>query len=333
MKGVDRAFNFNETGAVNAKIFSMSDSDNPTWYFNNAAYTLRGGNEIIKQNLTTGEEEIIYTDSETIDTMYLEPEMAYLRKGTTIYRLHIPTQQIEKVFSDPVLEDFYPISNNKIRVDLTNPEYTHYLEETGATENEVGIKEMIKYIVDLSTGEKTETLGYRGIETKNITISAVSTGSYGSGTYFTKNGSACNATNGLKCHSTSYCTWDPNNANASKCNCKIYGSAIQCMGYAKYVYAQNYGGNSWGSAKSFSYKNVTAADRAKAEADLKIFVTGLKNSAHLRIGGHSVIVTGTTTNGFNVIQANYDAVSCKVTTGSYTYSGLVSGGKTISANQ
>ena len=88
--------------------------------------------------------------------------MAYIMKKDTIYRLYIPTRQLEPVFTDSALERFYPISNLKIGVYLTNPEWTRYLEETGDTENEHGIPERFEYIVNLVTGGKTETIGYRG---------------------------------------------------------------------------------------------------------------------------------------------------------------------------
>jgi len=56
--------------------------------------------------------------------------------------------------------------------------------------------------------------------------------------------------------------------------------------------------------------------------------------AHIRLRGtHSVAVTGTDSTGFTVIQANADGLNCKVTTGSYTYADLVTGGKSISVNR
>lgn len=90
--------------------------------------------------------------------------MAYIMKKDTIYRLYIPTRQLEPVFTDSALERFYPISNLKIGVYLTNPEWTRYLEETGDTENEHGIPGKFEYIVDLATGEKTEVIETWGEE-------------------------------------------------------------------------------------------------------------------------------------------------------------------------
>ena len=329
--GTEREFNFDETAPVDRAAFYAEDGDT-VWYFGDDIFILHKDKEIIKQNALTGEAETIYSDAGTLDDVYLEPEMAYIMKGHTIYRLHIPSRTMEEVFHDELLKDMFPISNNKFRVSLTSPKWLHYLEETGDNENTVGIPELDLYIVDLLTGEKTPTLGYRGTETSKLP-KAVSTGSYGSGTYFTKNGKACNAAGSLKCHTNDNCTWDANSPNAALCNCKIYGSAIQCMGYAKYIYAQNVGG-SWGNKEDFSYQNTNSEQRKDAEKRLKELVESLPVGAHIRLRGtHSVAVTGTDSTGFTVIQANADGLNCKVTTGSYTYADLVTGGKSISVNR
>lgn len=157
----EQEFNFDESYPPEQVTFSVSEDDS-IWYFGTDAYIWRGGHEIVKRSLDSGEEETIYTDSETLDDVVLEPRLAYIMKKDTIYRLYIPTRQLEPVFTDNALEDFYPISNLKIGVHLTNPEWTRYLEETGDTENEHGIAERLLYTVDIATGEKTETIGYRG---------------------------------------------------------------------------------------------------------------------------------------------------------------------------
>lgn len=326
----ERSFNFDETSPSEAAIALLANNaDENTWYFGNVAYTLQDGNKIVKFDFDTGEQEVLYEDSGIIDKMFLDPEMAYFMKGSSIYRLHFESQQVDEVFSDDALQDFYPVSNNKITIDVTNPGWTEYLAETGDTENEVGIAELLKFEVDLATGEKTQLNGWGAMEAElPAPMARISYGSYGSGKYFTKDGTACGTT--VKCHTKGTCSWS--NASAD-CNCKIYGSAIQCMGYAKYVYAQNHSSSSWGGAKSFTYQNSTAAQRTQAAKDMKKFVEGLGTASHIRINGsHSVIVTGTTSTGFNVIQANADNKNCKVTTGSYTYSTLVSNGTKISAN-
>ena len=325
----EQEFNFDESDPMVSRADLGASDDDSIWYFGEDIYIWRGRHEIVRRSLDSGEEETIYTDSEVLDEVFLEPRLAYIMKKDTIYRLYIPTRQLEPVFTDSALERFYPISNLKIGVYLTNPEWTRYLEETGDTENEHGIPERFEYIVNLATGEKTEVIGYGGEETDAI-FPRLSYGSYTSGTYFTKNGSACNAANGKKCHSAGVCTWDANSVNASKCNCKIYDGAIQCLGYAKYVYAQN-NSKKWGSATSYTYKTDKEDEKKQAEAGLKKFVEGLKTGSHIRIDSkHSVIVTSTGVTGFNTIEANADGASCKVTTRLHRYSDIVEKGQTIS---
>ena len=158
----EQEFNFDESDPTTSRAALAASEDDSIWYFGTDVYIWRDGHEIVRRSLDSGEEETIYTDSETLDEVFLEPRLAYIMKKDTIYRLYIPTRQLEPVFTDNALEDFYPISNLKIGVHLTNPEWTRYLEETGDTENEHGIAERLLYTVDLATGEKTETIGYRG---------------------------------------------------------------------------------------------------------------------------------------------------------------------------
>ena len=61
-------------------------------------YIRRGRHEIVRRSLDSGEEETIYTDSEGMDQVVLEPRLAYIMKKDTIYRLYIPTRQQKMVF-------------------------------------------------------------------------------------------------------------------------------------------------------------------------------------------------------------------------------------------
>ena len=160
----EQEFNFDESDPMVSRADLGASDDDSIWYFGEDIYIWRGRHEIVRRSLDSGEEETIYTDSEVLDEVFLEPRLAYIMKKDTIYRLYIPTRQLEPVFTDSALERFYPISNLKIGVYLTNPEWTRYLEETGDTENEHGIPGKFEYIVDLATGEKTEVIETWGEE-------------------------------------------------------------------------------------------------------------------------------------------------------------------------
>lgn len=156
----EREFSFDETLPA---VLPPQSSDESIWYFGDDWYILKGS-EITKQNNATGEREIIYSDTETLDLVYLEPRMAYIKKGHTIYRLYIPTKELTEAFTDEHLEELYPISNNRITVHLTNPRWIEYLEKTGDYGNEPGIPGVNIYEVNLLTGDRVEVLGYRGEE-------------------------------------------------------------------------------------------------------------------------------------------------------------------------
>ena len=337
---VERPFNFDEDTDRDSELAQkLLDEYKTVWFFDGNAYSLRNKQVLVKTNLQTGEEEELYRDDDGIDMMYLEPEMAYIKKGTSLYRFHLPTQILEKVFTDEGFNWFRPISNIKVEVHILTPQYVKYVQETGDKENLHGIPMVNQYELNVNTGEMVEIKGMLG-NPERVSISPRITymGDYPAGSYFTKNGKACNAPGGNDCHSHRYCDWDPSNPNYDSCNCKPYRNAIQCMGYAKYLYAENHKGANWGAAQYLYFDSTTSEGRAEAAKMLKNFFAkeiGVKHSNfHLRINNdnHSVIYTTWETDGINVVEANNPAGTCQVRKNFYTYEQLVSSGTYIYYN-
>ncbi len=131
--------------------------------------------------------------------------------------------------------------------------------------------------------------------------------SYPSGSYFSKNGKACT-------HHKSGC-----NINGS-CGCKSYNNSIQCMGFANYVFKQYNGVDCVSSNSNGKLTNITAAS-------LKTYFNKLTVGSHFRYMGtngipHSFIITGKTSTGVKVYEANYSANNCIVGQRTITYESL-----------
>lgn len=305
------------------------------WRFGDDMYSLLNSNKIIKYNLVTNVQQTIYEDLDTLERVYLDPNLVFFMKDSAIYRLYIATGQVDKVYSSTDLVDFSPISSMKIIVTEPNPEYIHYVEESSDNENYPGLPETIQHIYNIGTGEKADYIPYRGTIDNSLasTTTSVSYGSYGPGTYFTRNGGSC-ALSTYNCHANGYCTLDTTSPNYSKCNCKLYGGAMQCKGYARYVYYQNHGTTEWGDNISLYYANSTKAERAQAASDIKNIIDVTAIGSHIRLANnHSVILTGTTSTGFTVYQCNASNSKCEVTSGSYSYSGIASNYTSITVNE
>lgn len=154
---VERPFNFDEDTDRDSELAQkLLDEYKTVWFFDGNAYSLRNKQVLVKTNLQTGEEEELYRDDDGIDMMYLEPEMAYIKKGTSLYRFHLPTQILEKVFTDEGFNWFRPISNIKVEVHILTPQYVKYVQETGDKENLHGIPMVNQYELNVNTGEMVE---------------------------------------------------------------------------------------------------------------------------------------------------------------------------------
>lgn len=127
---------------------------------------------------------------------------------------------------------------------------------------------------------------------------------YPVGSYFTKNGSACND---HPCH------------YSRDCNCEWFGEGTQCEGFARYVFAQYAHLSAWAPS---GHSIGTASFSSSAAA--KTFLYGLQPGTYLRLNDtHSVIVMSTTSTRISIYEANHDG-HCGVGTRTLTYSSFYS---------
>lgn len=284
------------------------------WTYEGGTFELVGGVTLIQRS-ESQEAKTLFTFPKEPDKIVLDAkslDLCYYRIDQTVYRLYLPTGHTEPVYQSNKLESFFPLTNRSIVVVETNP-VVEEMERQGLDPEMSGISMTVDYLYNIETGTKEPYLRYRGEEMPvSNRSSSVDYGDYGPGTYFTKTGKSCSSTKA--CHTKGVCSYITSSDNyKNKCNCLSWGSAIQCLGYARYVYEQNHGTTDWGSGTTVTTDPTT----------LKNAIEDAAIGSHIRLDKtHSVILTGTTSNGFTVYQCNADGLNCKVTSGTYSYSGV-----------
>ena len=111
---------------------------------------------------------------------------------------------------------------------------------------------------------------------------------YPDGSYFTDNG--------MPCEDHKHCSYLPDG-----CNCKVYRSPIQCLGFAKYAFDRY--ANLYPSNRSWYSQNdphvIVKRATLSSDADVQILLNKLKYGAYMRltrpsgdyaIGDHSVVI-------------------------------------------
>ena len=136
----------------------LEESGDYTWFFDGYAYSFLDGCRVVQIDLATGERTTLYEDSETIDKMMLDPQIAFFQKGDSLYRLELSSRTAEKIFTDSRLYDFFPVSNQRVNLALSNPSW----EE--AADSDTGIPRVLHYELDVQTGQLKEIEGYLGEE-------------------------------------------------------------------------------------------------------------------------------------------------------------------------
>ncbi len=162
---------------------------------------------------------------------------------------------------------------------------------------------------------------------------------YGNGTYYTNSGSACT------CHSAP-CTYSvPNGGVATLCyitstkksgNCKRYTGtgAIQCKGFADYVFKQ-YTGSDVSSSSLVSGCPSSITNDSTGQTKIKDFLSKLTVGSNVRVSvrnatyNHSFIITDITDTGIILYDCNATSSACKVRTATRTWEQLASAYKGV----
>ncbi len=135
---------------------------------------------------------------------------------------------------------------------------------------------------------------------------------YPAGSYFSNTGKTCT------CHSGS------NNPcwYTTPCDCLVYESAIQCVGFAKYVY-QQYNGKSVSSASS----NYTSYSITLTTSNVRQYIMSLPVGSYINVkykngGSHTMIIAKSDTSYVYLYHANWGG-SCLVNYTKMAYADFV----------
>lgn len=182
---------------------------------------------------------------------------------------------------------------------LTNPDYNLFYSSDNTTSTSYMPYITITYTISTTNGLPLD--------------------SYPVGSYFTDNKEPCSHSDG----DYSACSY----TNESACNCKIYDASIQCMAFAKFVYA-NYA-NMTESNFHTVYNNGTEKKNfnrsfSGSSSTAKNILQSLTPGSYVRFTrssgyGHSVVIISTDTNGITVYECNNNRI-CDVGTRTIPYS-------------
>lgn len=247
--------------------------------------------------------------------------MFFYTKGDALYRCHRDTGNIDFVGNVPGLVNYEPITNYRLawwkisdvqpsQEDLLpeerGPVYSAYVIDT--QENTMEATEMGSWNTSL---QQENTISLHSDLNELATIDSINSvslplSSYPAGSYFTTTGTACNHSGGVY-------------------RCKTYSGAKQCAGFARYVYAQLFGGPDNGTLV-YTSQSISTGDAAKK------FIQSLEPGTRIRLyyNSHSIILSNYYSTSVRVYDCNWSNNRCEVSYQTLTYEGFANKYKTVS---
>lgn len=120
--------------------------------------------EIIKINFDGTERELILDmnplESEPIECFFAMDELIWLQCGTSIYRLHLSSNTLDKVYSNENLAWFKPISNYSVVCNIYTENWIEYIENGGDPDEQVLFHMTEEYIYNSATDDFYEPQYY-----------------------------------------------------------------------------------------------------------------------------------------------------------------------------
>ena len=268
------------------------------------------GNKLFSVSLNGQNQSLILEETEPIGHLKVTADLFFYTKGDALYRCHRATGNIDFMGNVSGLVDYEPITNYRLawwkisdiqpsQEDLLpeerGPVYSAYIIDT--QENTVETVEMNSWYNLEPLGEKFAVFLGEAASTMSINGVVLPLPEYRSGSYFTTTGTACDHRNNIY-------------------RCKTYSGASQCAGFARYVYAQLFGGPDNGSFTYISKNFNGDGDAAKK------FIQGLKKGCRIRVfnNQHSIILANYDSQYVYVYDANRNNNDCRVSYGMMSYS-------------
>lgn len=297
---------------------------------------------IVKSDLNSGRE--IITERETeISNLFVSKEcMYYLCMDSVVqYRFSDGTESV--ILRNPEIKAFVP-DEKGIYWFKEKPVMSMSSENRNCDGYEGTKEESINFDCFLySSGKGTNApanyaeaidsseTDYSGLNSLALSVEVgdvkIPTDEFPVGSYFTDSGMPCTD------HGTGVCGWE----NENLCNCKAFHNgislkAVQCYGYARYIYYNCF--DDIGLSDSNKSSNLGSLEKGTVtEESFKALIRQAKPGAHLRVqyikangysvSTHSMIILDWNESGFSVCEANADG-KCGVSVRKFDYSSFVS---------
>lgn len=298
---------------------------------------------IVKTNLGS-EREVLVSSTAKLSNLFASDECMYYLKGCSVIRYDFSNSKQTVVFSNPQMEAFIPKDGGvywlKEKTSLQTQNMPCTVASLEGAEEEVISFDCYFYnpkrgeSVQSNLANAVETAAdydYRSVSALALTAKVgdktIPTAEYPVGSYFTDNGEGC------RDHGTGSCGWE----DESLCNCKSFHNgesllAVQCYGYARYVYYECFG--EIGHPDSETSRSVGSLEKGSVtEESFKAFIRQTKPGAHIRVkylrsngysvSSHSMIILDWNESGFSVCESNMDG-RCGVSVRRIAYSDFVS---------
>lgn len=297
---------------------------------------------IVKTNLNSGREVLLQSETE-LSNLFVSEENAYYLCGDSVVQYKISDGSETVIFSNAEMRSFVPKENGvywlKEKPVQSQSHVSHSLKAYEGTEEEIlnfncysyssddGTNTPANFAEVISADSADDTNGV-GSLALSVEIGGVRipTEEFPVGSYFTDSGLRCTD------HGTGSCGWE----NEEACNCKAFHNgvslkAIQCYGYARYIYYTCFG--ELGFSDSATSTNLGSLGRGEVtQESFKALIQQARPGAHLRvqyitangysISTHSMIILDSNENGFSVCEANADN-KCGVSVRQIDYSTFV----------
>lgn len=295
---------------------------------------------IIKTNLRSDSEILVSSETEISNLFVSEECMYYLCNGSVV-KYTFSDEASQCILSNPQIKAFVPENGDiywlKEKPAMSQSRKSYAYE--GTEEENINYdcylyssENGTNTVANLSQAISKESVtDYSGLDSLALSVEVggvkIPTEEYPVGSYFTDSGMPCSD------HGTGVCGWE----SEELCNCKAFHNgvslnAVQCYGYARYIYYSCF--DDIGMSDSKNSSNIGSLEKGTVtEEAFKALIQQTKPGAHLRVqyikangysvSTHSMVILDWNESGFSVCEANADG-KCGVSVRKFDYSSFVS---------
>ena len=293
------------------KLVLLDSNVSYKWLSDDILFYIVGNRTVFLYDYLIDKKTDLYTSSENnVSNVYGNRDVLFFVEGTTVKRLHIPTNVVDSVGQvNGKVVFFEAETSNKVVLSILGPSFVD-------CDNILIPSKEVFYQLECSSGLLTEMppdydpyIG-RGImqsydSTYVVNGCTLPFGIYTIGRHFNSSNTDLSIPSTDCTHHSSGCSLD------GACGCTSYYLAIQCHGFARFIF--NY---IWGF--DFDADQALAFDRQLSSSEWAAVSPGtcVRSEGH---PGHSWIVLENANNVITLYEANNPRGTCKIAIRSFNY--------------